>query len=94
MPAYFSTLGMDSSHEIAMHIQRPLILLRFEQVYYLPLYRTFQGFLTQLRLRPGIEAAGVVGAWKKSLRPNRGDGFEIDWVSCAHRPVQTKLRFP
>lgn len=50
------------------------------QVYYIPIHRTFQGVLTQLRLRPGVEAEGTVGRRNSSLSPRRGDAFEIDWV--------------
>lgn len=46
----------------------------------MPIYRSFQGVLTQLRLWPGVEVAEVAGKQNASLAPIRGDGFEIDWV--------------
>lgn len=52
-----------------------------DQVYYIPVHLTFQGVLTQLRVRPGVEAEAVVGGRNASLAPRRGDAFEIDWVS-------------
>lgn len=53
------------------------------QVYYVPIYRTFHGVLTQLRLSPGVGAEEIVGERNASLSPRRGDAFEIDWV-CMH----------
>ena len=50
------------------------------QVYYVPVHKTFQGVLTQLRLWPGVAAEEIVGERNSSLSPRRGDAVEIDWV--------------
>lgn len=55
--------------------------MRGEQVYHIPIHRSLQGILTQLRLRVGLEAAEDPGRTSASLSPKRGDAFEIDWVS-------------
>lgn len=47
----------------------------------MPIHRTFQGVLTQLRLRTALEDTASVGRTLSSLAPKRGDAFEIDWVS-------------
>lgn len=58
------------------------------KVYYVPIYRALQGVLTQLRLRPGLEATADVGRTNSSLAPRRGDSFEIDWVSESYREIE------
>lgn len=47
----------------------------------MPIGKSLQGILTQLRLRPGVQAEEAVGRWGESLPAKRGDSFEIDWVS-------------
>lgn len=55
--------------------------LPLQQVYYIPIYRIFQGVLTQLRLRTGLfKADAAVDERSTSFPPQRGDSFEIDWV--------------
>ncbi|CAM9532082.1 unnamed protein product, partial [Ectocarpus sp. 12 AP-2014] len=61
-------------------------------VYYIPVHRTFQGLLTQLRLRPGIEAEEIVGRQNASLSPSRGDAFELDWVRIVRAPRVKRVR--
>lgn len=59
-----------------------LYIDRLRQLYDVPIHHSFQGVLTQLRLWPGVEAAGVAGRQNASRAPTRGDAFEIDWVSA------------
>ncbi|CAM9683580.1 unnamed protein product, partial [Pylaiella littoralis] len=61
-------------------------------VYYVPIHRTFQGVLTQLRLRPGVEAEEAVGRRNASLSPRRGDAFEVDWIRIVGAPHVKRVR--
>ncbi|CAM9514142.1 unnamed protein product, partial [Laminaria digitata] len=61
-------------------------------LYHVPIYRSFQGVLTQLRLWPGVEAADVAGRQNASLAPNRGDAFEIDWIRIVRAPHVKRVR--
>ncbi|CAM9411419.1 unnamed protein product, partial [Sphacelaria rigidula] len=61
-------------------------------VYHIPIHRSLQGILTQLRLRVGLEAAEDPGRTSASLSPKRGDAFEIDWIRVVRAPNVKRIR--